>query len=77
MVEQVSAERAFGVSCPDQWENVGVSETQDDAVDPQEFLRALLKISPEDAEEVRERTPGTRPEKPRQDGPTADYGDKK
>ena len=43
-------------------------------LDPQEFLRALLKISPEDAESVRERTPGTRPEKPRQDGPSADYG---
>lgn len=45
-------------------------------VDPDNFLRALLHISPEDAETVRERTPGTRPEKPRQGGPTADYGNK-
>lgn len=44
-------------------------------IQPGDFLRALLKISPEDAESVRERTPGTRPEKPRQDGPTGDYGD--
>jgi hypothetical protein len=44
-------------------------------VDPQEFVRAVLGISPEDAEKVREQTPGTRPDKPKQEGPTADYGD--
>jgi hypothetical protein len=49
-----------------------MSKDQSDAsaeVDPQEFLRAVLKISPEDAEKVREDTPGTRkrPE-PQHDG---------
>jgi hypothetical protein len=38
-------------------------------VDPQDFLRALLKISPEDAEKAREGSPATRkrrsPEGPR------------
>jgi hypothetical protein len=44
-------------------------------VDPEDFLRALLKISPEDAERVREDTPGTRKRPQKQEGPTADYGD--
>jgi len=44
-------------------------------VDPEDFLRALLKIAPQDAETVREATPGKRPEKVRQDGPVDDYGD--
>lgn len=35
-------------------------EAPKQGVDPEEFLRALLKISPEDAEEVREETPATR-----------------
>ena len=43
--------------------------------DPEDVLRALLRISPEDAEAVRDRTPGVRPEKQKQDGPTEDYGD--
>jgi hypothetical protein len=42
--------------------------------DPTEVLRAMLKISPEDAETVRERTPGTRPDKLKQDGPVGSYG---
>lgn len=45
-------------------------------VDPTEFLRALLKISPEDAEKAREQSPATRkrPGTEKQEGPTADYG---
>lgn len=43
-------------------------------VTPQEFLRALLKISPEDAERAREQSPATRKRPKKQDGPTADYG---
>ena len=46
------------------------SEPQD--VDPEEFLRALLKISPEDAEKVREDTPGIRKRPDRQTGPQRD-----
>lgn len=30
-------------------------------VDPQDFLRALMHISPEDAEKAREQSPATRP----------------
>jgi hypothetical protein len=46
--------------------------------DPREFLKRIMQISPDDAEEVREASPATR--KRRQDdngqhGPTADYGD--
>lgn len=52
-------------------------------VDPVEFARAMLGISPEDAEKVRERSNPTRKraeqdadELPRgQHGSTADYGD--
>jgi hypothetical protein len=43
--------------------------------DAEEFVRRMLHISPEDAETVRERTPGTRPEKHQQEGASADYGD--
>lgn len=50
-------------------------EGGDDVVDPMGFVRAVLGISPEDAETVRERTPGGRPEKQRQEGPSADHGD--
>jgi hypothetical protein len=35
----------------------------DAEVDPEEFVRAMLNISPEDAAKVRERTPGTRQRK--------------
>jgi hypothetical protein len=34
-----------------------VPENDERDVDPQEFLRALLKISPEDAEKARESSP--------------------
>jgi hypothetical protein len=44
-------------------------------VDPQDFLRSLLHISPEDAEKVREDTPGTRKRPEPQDDPGRDYGD--
>lgn len=44
-------------------------------VDPEEFVRRMLAISPEDAETVREQTPGTRPQKQQQEGPSADHGD--
>jgi hypothetical protein len=43
-------------------------------VDPKEFLRALLHISPEDAEKARQDSPANR--KPEgQEGPYHDYGD--
>jgi hypothetical protein len=44
-------------------------------LDAEEFLRRMLAVSPEDAEKVRERTPGTRPDRQTQEGPSADYGD--
>jgi hypothetical protein len=43
-------------------------------VTPREFLRALLRMSPEDAEKVRKDSPATRPRKP-PEGPRHDYGD--
>lgn len=46
-------------------------------VDPVEFARAMLGISAEDAETVRERTSPTRKRAEKQEGPTADYGDDK
>jgi hypothetical protein len=52
-----------------------VTDGKQQDLDAEEFLRALLKISAEDAEKVREQTPGTRPDKVRQEGPAADYGD--
>jgi len=44
-------------------------------VDPDEFVRAMLRISPEDAAKVRERTSPTRKRPENQEGPTADHGD--
>jgi hypothetical protein len=44
-------------------------------VDPEDFLRALLKISPGDAQRVREDTPGTRKRPEPQTGPRRDHGD--
>ena len=44
------------------------------AVDPKDFVKALLGISPEDAEKVREDTPGTRKRREPQSGPERDYG---
>ncbi len=43
-------------------------------VDPIEFLRALLHIKPEDAEQARANSPATRRQRP-QEGPYHDYGD--
>ena len=43
-------------------------------VDPREFLRALLKISPEDAKKVRDASP-TRRKSKGQTGPVHDYGE--
>jgi hypothetical protein len=54
-----------------------MSEPEPDQVHPVDFVRAVLGISPEDAEKVRERTPGTRPERQEQEGPSADYGDER
>lgn len=50
---------------------------QNDApgIDPEELLRALLHISPEDAEKAREQSPATRKRPGKQEGPTVDYGD--
>jgi hypothetical protein len=44
-------------------------------VDPVEFARAMMGISPEDAEKVRERSSPTRRRPGQSNGPTADYGD--
>lgn len=46
----------------------------DDAVDPKDVLRALLHISPEDAEKARENSPATRKRKP-PEGPAHDFGE--
>jgi hypothetical protein len=46
----------------------------EESVDPTEFLRALLRISPEDAAKARKQSPPTRNRKP-QEGPYHDYGD--
>ena len=51
-------------------------EEEQARVKPEDFLRALLKISPEDAAKVREDTPGTRKRPEPQTGPERDYGDK-
>ncbi len=45
---------------------------QQPEVDPRDFLRALLRISPEDAKTIRERTP--EPAQPEgREGPFHDY----
>ncbi len=43
-------------------------------VHPRDFLRALLHISPEDAEKARDDSPATRKRKP-PEGPAHDYGE--
>lgn len=43
-------------------------------VDPQEFLRALLRISPADARKARANSPAPRKHKS-QEGPYQEYGD--
>jgi hypothetical protein len=44
-------------------------------VDPKDFVKAVLGISPEDAETVREKSPATRKRAERgQTGPTVEYG---
>ena len=55
-----------------------MSERKEKAeVDPRDFVRALLHISPEDAEKAREKSPATRKRAGKgQEGPTEDYGDK-
>jgi hypothetical protein len=50
------------------------ASSDDDEIDPKDFLRALLRISPEDAKKVRERSPVTRKRKP-PEGPHHDYGE--
>jgi hypothetical protein len=47
---------------------------ENESVDPTEFLRALLRISPEDAAKAREQSPAPNRRKP-QEGPYHDYGD--
>ena len=42
--------------------------------DPRAFLKALLNIKPEDAQQARRDSPATRPRKPAE-GPHHDYGD--
>jgi len=49
-------------------------QPDDGAVDPKEFLRALLRMSSEDAEKARQDSPATRPRNP-PEGPRHDYGD--
>ena len=53
----------------------GTEDVERDGVDPEDFLRAVLKISPEDAEKVRKDTPGTRKRAEPQTGPQRDYGE--
>lgn len=43
-------------------------------VDPREFLRALLRIAPEDAKTIRDRTPEP-PQPEGHAGPFHDYGE--
>lgn len=43
-------------------------------VDPRDFVRALLRLSPEDARTVRERSPEP-PQPESQEGPVHDYGE--
>ncbi|HEX8081338.1 MAG TPA: hypothetical protein VF557_14100 [Jatrophihabitans sp.] len=43
-------------------------------VDPREFVRAMLHISPEDAKKAREQSPAARKRKP-PEGPVHDYGE--
>ena len=51
----------------------GVSDpVEPEDVDPEEFLRRLLAISPEDAAEVREDTPGGRRPQREDDQPRPD-----
>jgi hypothetical protein len=50
------------------------SEPKDPEVDPKDFLRALMKLSPEDAAKARANSPARRRRKP-QEGPVNDYGD--
>lgn len=45
----------------------------DPEVDPVEFLRSILHISPDDAAKVREDTPATRKRADPQEGPVSDY----
>lgn len=42
--------------------------------DPKDFIRALLRIKPEDAERARDDSPATRKRKP-PEGPRHDYGE--
>lgn len=51
-----------------------LSAPQPDEVDPTDFLRALLKISPEDARKVRDASPAPS-ESEGQEGPVHDYGE--
>ena len=61
-----------------------MADDQDEAeIDPREFMRKMLAISPEDAEDVRRDSPATPARTKRknsgstvQEGPTADYGDR-
>lgn len=46
----------------------------DREVDPRDFLRALLRISPDDAKKVRDASPEP-PESKGQEGPIHDYGE--
>ena len=50
------------------------TEHESSGVHPEEFLRALLKISPEDAADVREEA-ARKMKHDGQEGPLADYGD--
>ena len=52
-----------------------IDDENDAGLDPVEFLRRMMKISPEDAAEVREDAARAMESKPIQEGPTADYGD--
>jgi hypothetical protein len=53
---------------------VSADNDGDQPVDPKDFLRAMLYISPEDAKKARERSPATRKRTP-PEGPVHDYGE--
>lgn len=50
------------------------AENESSGVDPEEFLRALLKISPEDAAEVREEAARKMKRDARREDPSSDDG---
>lgn len=75
MSEIVTACRPSAQVVPDSYPRCVTPPAQrDDPIDPKAFLRALLHITPEDAEQARQDSPATRRQQAKE-GPTHDYGD--